>query len=238
MGIFNKKEKRDLQITISEGIRVGRPLVTGRQNALLSCIPKGILVYMVVFGSLGGFLSAFNVECTYLLPGILLLIFALYFSGLFAFRKSRYKDIGYIVFFVIYVIGIYLFKAYVNSGFAAIVNMVRQRGEMYFDLNTGNEFAENIDNRYLTVTITLIFIGIFEVLLLNIFVSNYMSLKLAVFLAVPMYGIPLYFEVEPDLPFTLCMLGGLMGIWIFKNSGHFSGGSSRKRFEQEQRCPN
>ena len=235
MGIFNKKEKRDLQITISEGIRVGRPLVTGRQNALLSCIPKGILVYMVVFGSLGGFLSAFNVECTYLLPGILLLIFALYFSGLFAFRKSRYKDIGYIVFFVIYVIGIYLFKAYVNSGFAAIVNMVRQRGEMYFDLNTGNEFAENIDNRYLTVTITLIFIGIFEVLLLNIFVSNYMSLKLAVFLAVPMYGIPLYFEVEPDLPFTLCMLGGLMGIWIFKNSGHFSGGSSRKRFEQEQK---
>lgn len=55
MGIFNKKEKRDLQITISEGIRVGRPLVTGRQNALLSCIPKGILVYMVVFGSLGAF---------------------------------------------------------------------------------------------------------------------------------------------------------------------------------------
>ena len=235
MGIFKKNEQKDLQITISEGVRVGRPLVTGRQNALLSCVPKGILVYMVVFGSLGGFLSAFNVECTYLLPGILLLIFALYFSGLFAFRKSRYKDIGYIIFFVIYVIGIYLFKAYVNSGFAAIVNMVRQRGEMYFDLNTGNEFAENIDNRYLTVTITLIFIGIFEVLLLNIFVSNYMSLKLAVFLAVPMYGIPLYFEVEPDLPFTLCMLGGLMGIWIFKNSGHFSDGSSRKRFEQEQK---
>lgn len=235
MGIFKKNEQKDLQITISEGIRMGRPLVTGRQNALFSCVPKGILVYMVVFGSLGGFLSAFNVECTYLLPGILLLIFALYFSGLFAFRKSRYKDIGYIVFFVIYVIGIYLFKAYVNSGFAAIVNMVRQRGEMYFDLNTGNEFAENIDNRYLTVTITLIFIGIFEVLLLNIFVSNYMSLKLAVFLAVPMYGIPLYFEVEPDLPFALCMLGGLMGIWIFKNSGHFSDGSSRKRFEQEQK---
>lgn len=235
MGFFKKKEQKALQITVSEGVRVGRPLATGRQNALLSCVPKGILVYMVVFGSLGGFLSAFNVECTYLLPGILLLIFALYFSGLFAFRKSRYKDIGYILFFLLYVFGIYLFKAYVNSGFAAIVNMVRQRGEMYFDLNTGNEFAENIDDRYLTVTITLIFIGIFEVLLLNIFVSNYMSLKLAVFLAVPMYGIPLYFEVEPDLPFTLCMLGGLMGIWIFKNSGHFSDGRSRKRFEQEEK---
>ncbi len=235
MEIFKKKENWDLQITISEGVRVGRPRAAGRQNTLLSCIPKGILVYMVVFGSLGGFLSAFNVECTYLLPGILLLVFALYFSGLFAFRRSRYKDIGYLVFFLFYVFGIYLFKAYVNSGFAAIVNMVRQRGEIYFDLNTGNEFAENIDDRYLTVTITFIFIGIFEVLLLNIFVSNYMSLKLAVFLAVPMYGIPLYFEVEPDLPFTLCMLGGLMGIWIFKNSGHFCDGRSRLRFEQEEK---
>lgn len=234
MKLLKKKEKKEISILLPAGVYVGCPRVMKRQNALWNCIPKGIFVYLVVFGSLGGFMSAFRVECSYAIPGILMLLFALYFSGLFAFRKTRYKDIGYIIFFVFYVIGTYLFKSYVNSGFAAIVNMVRQRGEMYFDLNTGNEFAEKIDNRHLTVTITFVFIGLFGVLLLNIFVSNYMSLKFAVFLSIPIYAIPLYFEVEPDLPFTLCMMAGLMGIWIFKNSGHFKDGRSRQRFEKEK----
>lgn len=216
MGIFRRKKKRtELHIEISEGLRLGQLRELEHQNAFFSCVPKGILVYLVVFGSLGGFISAFNIECNYVIPGIVLLLFALYFSGLFAFKKNRYKDIGYILFFIVYVFGIYLFKAYVNSGFAAIVNMVRQRGEMYFDLNTGTEFAENIEDRYLTVTITFIFIGIFEVLLLNIYISNYMSLKTAVLMAVPMYIIPLYFQVEPDLFFVFCMLCGLVGISIF-----------------------
>ena len=233
MGIFRRKRKKsECCVEISEGLIIGRPRSMEHQNPLLSCVPKGILVFLVVFGSLGGFISAFHIDCSYGIVGIALLVSALYFSGLFAFKKSRNKDIGYILFFIVYVAGIYLFKAYVNSGFAAVVNMVRQRGEMYFDLNTGNEFAENIDNRMLTVTITIIFIGIFEVLLLNIYISNYMSLREAVFLAIPMYAIPMYFQVEPALFFVLCMLCGLMGICVFRYSGHFRNGESGKEYER------
>lgn len=236
MGIFGrKKQKQEFNIEISEGLMIGRPQSREKQNPFLSCVPKGILVYLIIWGSLGGFLSAFNVECNYIIPGIVLLVAALYFSGLFAFKNTHYKDIGYIIFFVIYVIGIYLLKAYVNSGFAAIVNMVRQRGEMYFELNTGTEFAENIEDRFLTVTIAIIFIGVFEVLLLNIFISNYMSIKLAVYLAIPMYIIPMYFEVEPDLFFVFCMLAGFMGVCVYKYNGHFKDGESRLSFEKEEK---
>lgn len=236
MGIFQKnKKKEEWKIEISDGVFLGRPAGMKRQNPLMSCIPKGTMVFLVIFGSLGGFISAFNVECNYVIPGIVLFLCAMYFSGLFAFKKSYYKDIGYIVYFIFFVMSIYMLKSYVNSGFAAIVNMVRQRGELYFDLTTGTEFAENIDDRYLTVTITFIFIGMFEIILLNIFVSNYMSLKLAVFMAVPMYVIPLYFQVEPNLFFVLCMFAGFIGIHIYKNNGHFRDGKERFDYERVRR---
>lgn len=235
MGIFRKKKKNEeWKLEISDGVFLGRPVSRGHQNPVMSCVPKGIMVFLVVFGSLGGFISAFNVECNYVIPGIVLFLCAMYFSGLFAFKKSWYKDIGYILYFIFFVIGIYVLKSYVNSGFAAIVNMVRQRGELYFDLSTGTEFAENIDDRYLTVTITFIFIGMFEVILLNIFVSNYMSLKLAVFMALPLYVIPLYFQVEANLFFVLCMFVGFIGIHIYKNNGHFRSGKERFDYEREK----
>lgn len=56
--------------------------------------------------------------------------------------------------------------------------MIRQRGEVYFGLNTGTEFAEQIEDRNLSVTMTFIFVGVFLILTLNIFLSNYMNLKL------------------------------------------------------------
>lgn len=236
MGIFRRnKKKEEWKIEISDGVFLGRPVSRNHQKPFMSCVPKGIMVFLVVFGSLGGFISAFNVECNYVIPGIVLFLCAMYFSGLFAFKKSRYKDIGYIIYFIFFVIGIYMLKSYVNSGFAAIVNMVRQRGELYFDLTTGTEFAENIDDRYLTVTITFIFIGMFEIILLNIFVSNYMSLKLAVFMALPLYVIPLYFQVEANLFFVLCMFAGFTGIHIYKNNGHFREGKGRFDYEREKK---
>lgn len=233
MGIFRrKKEQTELNMELSGGVYLERPADAGKQNSLLSCVPKGVLVFLVVFGSLGGFLSAFEMECNYVLPFIILFLSAMYFSGLFAFRKSYWKDFGYIIYFIFYVFAIFLFKSYVNSGFAAIINVVKQAGEVYFNLNTGTEFAEQIDDRMMTITITFIFIGIFEIILLNIFVSNYMSLKLAVFMSMPMYVLPLYVQKEPDLPFVLCMLCGMAGIYIFKNSGHYKDGISRLGYEK------
>lgn len=229
-----KKKEQEKEIRLCKGVVLEFPYEPGKQNALFWCFPKGILVFLIVFGSLGGFISAFDMECNYVIPALVLLASALFFSGLFAFQKMYWKDLGYIIYFVFFVAVIYLMKSYVNSGFAAIINEVKEAGEVYFGLNTGTEFAEKIDDRYLTITVTFIFIGMFEVILLNIFISNYMSLKLAVFVSMPMYALPLYFQKEPDLFFAMCMLCGYMGIYIFKNSGHFKEGKSRRLYEKRK----
>lgn len=233
MGVFRrKKENKELNVSLSGGLYLERPRNARCQRPLFSCLPKGVLNFLVVFGSLGGFISAFDMECNYLIPAIVLFLSAMYFSSLFALKKSGYKDFGYIVYFSLYVHAILLFKSYVNSGVAAVLNIVKQHGEVYFGLNTGTEFAEQIDDRYWTITMAFIFIGIFEIILLNIYLLNYMSLKFTIFICMPLYVFPIYLREEPDLFFVLCMLCGLTGIYIFKNSGHFKDGKSRLGYEK------
>lgn len=219
MGKFflKKAAKKDKQI--ASGLYLGQKPEEGRKSTLAVCLARAVLVFFVVYGSLGGFLSAFQIEYSAVLAAVCLLFCALYFGFLFSFKRKIWKDIGYILFFIIYVISIYYLRNFANSGFAAIINAVRSRGEVFFDLEAGMPFQEIIENPFLTVTVIFVFIGIFEIIVLNIFVSGYMSLKLPVFVAFTMYGIPLYFRVEPGLPFVFCMLFGLAGIYMFKNNG-------------------
>ncbi len=222
MGLFRKKKKKEeWKIQVADGVYLECPRTEEKGRRIWNCLPKGILVFLVVFGSMGGFISAFNIDCNFMISGAVLFLCALYFSGLFVFRKGRYKDLGYIIYFVFFVMGISSLKNYVNSGFAALVNAVRERGEIYFELDSTTEFAENIQNRYLTVTMVFIFVGMFEIILLNIFISNYMSLKLTMFVTLPIYIFALYFEREPEIPFMVCMIFGYAGIWILKNNGHY-----------------
>lgn len=217
INFFKKKFKQDKQL--ASGLYLGQKPEVKQKSELAVCLARAVLVFFVVYGSLGGFLSAFQMEYSAALAAVCLLLCALYFGFLFTFKRKIWKDIGYILFFILYVIGIFYLRNYANSGFAAIINAVRSRGEVFFDLEAGMPFKELIENPFLTVTVIFVFIGMFEIIVLNIFVSGYMSLKLPILVAFTMYGIPLYFRVEPDLPYVFCMLFGLAGIYMFKNNG-------------------
>lgn len=217
MAWFRKKKVEEKKEELVTGLTLGEAYNCQRSRRFFTCIPKGFLCFLIIFGSFGGFLSAFKIDCNYVIAALVLLAAAMYFSFLFSFRKNSRKDLGYIVFFVFYVLGILTFKVYVNSGFAGIINAIRERGEVYFGLNSGTEFAEQIEDRNLSVTMTFIFVGIFLILTLNIFLSNYMNLKMPLFVCIPLYIIPLYFRQEPNLFFVFCLCTGFLGIHILKN---------------------
>lgn len=218
--IFRKwRKKQHNGRAIAQGLYMEQEIKAGSGRLRVNYLIRGILVFLVVFGSLGGFLSAFGMEYNPYLAALCLLPCALYFALLFSFRKKIWKDIGYIIFFVFYVVGIFYLRTYANSGFAAVINAVRSRGEYYFDLEPGPPFKEIIENPYVTITVIFVFVGIFEIIVLNIFVSGYMSLKLAAFMAFTVYAVPLYFRIEPGMIYVFCMFLGLAGIYIFKNNG-------------------
>lgn len=219
-----KKKEEPTNVELSTGFYLAFPEERTQGRAFSFCVPKGLMVFFLVFGAFGGFMSAMEITYQSVLVGIVFLLGALFFSGLYTFEKTRYRDVGYIIFFIFYIFLLNLFKAYVNSGFAALVNEIRHRAEVYFDVSATEEFHEQIENRTWTITIMMIFVGLFLILVLNIFVSNYMSLKFAIFLTMGIYIVPGYLRMEPSLPYVVCILLGLGGIVIFKNSGHFEKG--------------
>ncbi len=235
MALLKRKKEQPWNLEITEGVHLGRPDSVGQEKAIWNCLPKGLFVFLVVFGSFGGFLSAFEVKYHAGFVGIAFFLSAMFLSSLFAFRKNWHKDFGYIIYFMLYVMGIYTYRSYVNSGFAVVLNEVRQRGEVYFGINAGDEFSEAIEDREMAATMAILFIGLFVVLLLNIFISNYMHLKFTAIVILPMYVFPMYFRQEPQIGYVLCLLAGLMGIYIFKNSGHFLDNKKRSAYEREKK---
>ena len=96
------------------------------------------------------------------------LLLSAYFSFLYAAPKMIYRDLGYILFFAVFVGAIYVLRIHANSGFYVIVNSVLQRAQSFFDLSGVREYEVQIANDYLTVAIVAIFLGMVLIMILNI----------------------------------------------------------------------
>ncbi|WP_026834941.1 transglutaminase-like domain-containing protein [Eubacterium xylanophilum] len=216
-----KKKKEPRTLELAQGVYVSCPEPAEKQNEFLICMPKGIIVFLIVIGSMCGFTTSINVRIDEWIFVLVMALGSLFFSGLYVLKKPWMRDVGYIGFFIVYVFLIFQLKDYVNSGFAAIINTVRHLGETYLGLDTTADFEEKIANRSLAMLLCMIFIGLFVVILLNIFVSNYMSIFWPMIIAIPLQIIPQIFRQEGEVIYTICLAAGFMGIWIFKNSRHF-----------------
>ena len=202
-------------VTLVDEVAMGD--VTPGQDALV----KGISEALIVFGSMGGFLSCLGASFYVPVVALAYILLAAYFSYLFKSGKIWVRDAGYMLFFIVFVLGIMLLREYVNSGFYAIINLIYDAASDYFDMPAVREFAEIIANRDLTITIAVIFIGSVEIIILNIYLSTYMSILAAVMMSVPIFTIPLFFEREPDSFYMILLFVGLASVIIQKANGHY-----------------
>lgn len=205
---------------MAEGIYL-KPPVMNNGRLVFNCFLRALIVFLLVFGSIGGFLSAFDISYNYLLVVGMYLILSMYFSFLYAASKFVYRDLGYILFFAIFVAAIYVLRIYANSGFYVIVNTVLTRAQAFFELAGVREYEVQIDNNYLTVAIVSIFVGMVMIIVLNIWIYSTMSLLWTVLLTFPLQFIPLYMKLNPDPIYIIALSVGYLAVVIFKANGHY-----------------
>ena len=99
---------------------------------VLNCFLRGCIVFLLAFGSIGSFLSSFAVSYNVMLVIFFFLLMAFYFSFLYATNRLLYRDIGYILFFIIFVGMIGIFRLYANSGLYSVVNQVLSYAQGFF----------------------------------------------------------------------------------------------------------
>ena len=221
--LFGKKKKNELHngdIFLAKGIYLKKPELNNG-NVVWNCFLRSLIVFLLVFGSVGGFLSAFGISYNMTLVVLFYLLLSAYFSFLYAAPKMIYRDLGYILFFGVFVGAIYVLRVHANSGFYVIVNSVLQRAQSFFDLSGVREYEVQIANDYLTVAIVAIFLGMVLIMILNIWMYTTMSIAWTILFTLPVLMIPLYMMLTPGPFYLIALCMGYLAVIVFKGNGHF-----------------
>lgn len=189
-----------------------------KKNRLYFLMLKGICFSIMSYGLLGGFLSAMDLQFR---SGLVLAIFLL--TG--AFLGSMYitpmmRDVGYVLFFGSFVNFSIKYKEYINSGFYAVVNEVNQEFIAYFALPGGNEYSETFSNRYLTVTYMIVFLGIIDLMLMNIAALSGIRLFSFILQCVFIWAIPVYLGKTPQMFYVILTMAAFLSLTILKFGEH------------------
>lgn len=221
--LFGRKKKEELHkgdVFLAKGIYLKQP-VMDNGNVLLNCFLRCVITFLLAFGSVGGFLSAFSISYNYLLVMVVCLGLAMFFSWLYSLPNFFYRDLGYIVFFSLFAFSIYQLRLYANSGFYAVINRILQEAQSFFELSGVREYDTTIDNSYLTIAIVACYIGMVYIIVLNIWLSSRVSVFWTIVISFPLLFVPLYMKLVPDAIYVIVLSVGYLAVLIFKGNGHF-----------------
>lgn len=202
-----KRKKKNVQDNIT--------MVRKQENttSVWDFFVKGILVFLLSYGSVGGFLSAYEISYDWAASAFILGAAALLLSAAYASGKKALKNIVNIALVMACLVAGSQRFLYINSGYYAIANMVTADAMDYLGLYNGTQYLETIGNSFATVTYFTIFIGVILEILLNIELTYRMNIYRVAFLTLPLYLIPVYFEHAPQPFFMICLLAGYLCVW-------------------------
>lgn len=216
----SKKNKQEIVGTeIIDSIKISENFYTKQENRLLTLLLKGLIVYLITAGSVGGTLTATGTSFNHFVFNIVIIIMSIVISLIYYNKKS--ENIGDILYlFGIIIFGIYL-GAYINSGFYAWMNDVIGAAAAYFNLPDVGGYNQIIKNSELTVTIAACYLGAVIVILVNMSVAKkmiYMDLFLD---ALIVLFLPLYFGLEPNYIYFVMLISGFIFASIWRNTGRY-----------------
>ena len=230
MSIF-KREIRSHEITDGLVLKDDAPFDT--EPRYLTLLMKGLIVYLVVMGSMGCILSSFTIPYNALLLHLSVLVASL-FSAFLYFTKI-WENLGYLVMFIGMFGSAVMLRKFISSGFFAVVNIISERAAYYFDTEVVQGYAESISDRNVTVTIAFIYIGWVFAILLNALISRQMKYFAVLFTAFVFLTIPFYLECEPDMLYILILMAGTAIVFVFRGGRHTPITPDDRKYEYRSR---
>lgn len=191
------------------------------------CLMKASLIGCASIGTVGSVVSAFKLAVNMSVIILCLLTFSIFLAMLN--YNSIFFHIAYPVLFFSFAFSIFQNRIYVNSGYHAMVNIIRESYRDYFELDYSLQAVETITDRHQTMTYALIYMGFFLVVLLNIFISNYMSSFWTIILTFPFFQIGLYIGKMPALIYMALLIFSYTAVVLLKRSGHYSLSKNKKK---------
>lgn len=210
-----KKNNKPVSLPAS-GVTIGQTLTRKNTTNLFICLLRGLIIFLAAMGTVGCYMSSFSIKYN-LFAVFTVLLFSSFFLS-FLYYNRIVLNVGYILFFAAYAPLLFVFKKYINSGYAAILNQTMDIIDEYYILPARQQYVEEVTNRSMAVTMFCCFVGIFFCLILNAIISGYMSILITFIASFPFIAAGLFFERSPDTVwFTFVLLSWTM-VYILKRS--------------------
>ncbi len=217
---FRKKKAEKENMEVCEGISIDESLFKEEEKRSYTLFLKGVIIYLIVMGSIGSYLSA--VESSYASYAVNIAVFLIAIFCAFLFYKRWVENVGYLFLMCCVIASGYTLRQYINSGFYAVMNDTLSKASTYFSLNAVKTYSEQIPDRYLAITISMIFIGSILCIIFNILISRRMEYLVVIPLASVLLMIPFYMELHPNMIYMMMILLGFVAMYLIRGSKKYS----------------
>lgn len=214
----NSDNRKIDSMTLTEGLTICQDQLP-KEKRLETLFIKGFVVYLLVMGVMGSYLSALDVDYSQPVVHIVVLLCSLYCASLY--YSKLWQNTGYIILLAVIAAGGYFLGKYINSGFYSVANDMSEAASEFFQSNAMRSYGEQIGDRYAAITISMSYIGCICCVLVNIMVSRKMRCSMVVLLGAAALVMPLYLEKEPSFLYMVMMLAGILACFIFRGNDHY-----------------
>ena len=227
---FKKKtQQRQEDNLLMEGMRLQTGTVGKQENRLYTLLLKGCIVYLIVMGAMGCYLSCVDISYSWFVVHLVVLATSLFCATLY--YSKRWENIGYfLLFLVMLFLGMRL-RIYINSGFYAVANDLADQASGFFDSNAMRSYGEQVENRFLAVTVAMSFVGAVCCVPVNVLISRRMRYLSVAIVSIGVLFMPLYYELEPASIYVVMFLSGLVSSYMIRGNGHYKLSYEDKNYE-------
>lgn len=173
-----------------------------------AALTRTLVLFLIIYGSVGGFLTAFGIAFHSGLCMSALFALAFVLSVIDETKKKWLINLTGLIAFLLYAYIAVTNYWVINNGYYYILNHIFDVAREYFDLSSGMEYSLIVDDEYMAVTTFAIFLGMVGIILLNIQLHNKCTLFKVMLLTLTPHVIPMYFECSTPLLYLILMLIG------------------------------
>lgn len=195
---------------------------------LAAAFAKSLILFSLVYGAVGGFLAAFEIDFHAGFCMFVLFVLAFVLSAIYETDKKWLTNLTALLAFLLYLVIAVTNYWEINNGYYTILNRVFDVARQYYDLSSGVEYSLIIEDGYMAVTIFAIFLGMVGIILLNIQLYHRCTPLGVLFLTLTPYAIPMYFDCTPPPLYLILLLTGYASVMLLSYG--------RGRVSRQMRC--
>lgn len=221
-----KKELKEYEHKKRTGLVIHCVSNNSKKNDINNFLANTVINFFVCFGTLGCFVSPFDIKANMFVLAIATLLFSLMTA--FLYYNNVVKMIGYVVVFSCYIFLIMQNKQMIKGGFAHICNKIMEFLERDFSLPIERGYDIYGYSEKSSVTLCLCFILFAVILMFNIAITESKGFIVVLLFTFPIIQAGMYFEREINVLYFSLYFIGLISLHFMRCSEHYKMETKKK----------